>query len=46
MLYKGSYRAGYVSGGFLDHGVQKDMVAFKKLMKSQMLGLSFTAIEG
>ncbi len=46
MLYKGSYRAGYVSGGFLDHGVQKDMIAFKKLMQSRMLGLSLTANEG
>ena len=46
MLYKGSSRAGYVSGGFLDHGVQKDMVAFKKLMQSRMLGMSFTANEG
>ncbi len=46
MLYKGSSRAGYVSGGFIDHGVQKDMIAFKHFMKSRMLSLTFTANEG
>ena len=34
-LYRGSFRAGYASGGFLNHGVQKDMIAFRDLLKSQ-----------
>lgn len=46
MLYKGSVRAGYASGGFLDHGTQKDMVAFRDLMQSQFVQLSLTANEG
>ena len=36
MLYKGSFRAGYAEGGFLKHGVQKDMIAFRELLKTQM----------
>lgn len=46
MLYKGSLRAGYASGGFLDHGTQKDMIAFRNLMQSQFVQLSLTANEG
>ena len=43
-LYKGSFRAGYAQGGFLEHGVQKDMIAFRDLLKSplgrQIMGAS------
>ena len=43
-LYKGSFRAGYAQGGFLEHGVQKDMIAFRDLLKSplgrQVMGAS------
>ncbi|WP_308368333.1 MULTISPECIES: FAD-dependent oxidoreductase [unclassified Microbulbifer] len=46
LLYKGSLRAGYASGGFLDHGTQKDMIAFRDLMQSEFVQLSLTANEG
>lgn len=45
-LYKGSSRAGYASGGFLDHGVLKEMVAFKDVMKTRLLTNTLTANEG
>ena len=32
-IYSGSYRAGYAEGGVLKHGVQKDMIAFRDLLK-------------
>jgi monoamine oxidase len=32
--YTGSTRAGYASGGFLSHSVQKEMIAFKELLQS------------
>ena len=35
MLYKGSTRAGYGSGGFLDHGTTKDVVALRDLLKAR-----------
>ncbi len=34
-LYTGSTRAGYASGGFLEHGVQNDMLAFRDLLQSR-----------
>ncbi len=46
MKYTGSDRAGYVSGGFLEHGVQKEMVAYKKLMQSRLATVGLTANEG
>ena len=36
MLYKGSTRAGYASGGFLDHGSKKDVIALRDLLKSRL----------
>lgn len=45
-LYKGSFRAGYRSGGFLDHGVQRDVVAFSELLKSSFMREVLTANEG
>jgi monoamine oxidase len=45
-LYKGSDRAGYVEGGYLDHGIQKDVVALKHLLKSGYMRMAFSANEG
>jgi monoamine oxidase len=46
MNYKGSNRNGYVSGGFIDHGVQKEIIEFKHLMKSRLISQTLTANEG
>jgi len=47
MLYEGSYRAGYASGGFLDHGTKNDMVAFRELLKTRLArGLMVTTDVG
>ena len=35
-----------MKGGFLDHGVQKDMVAFRELLKSSYLSNALNANEG
>ena len=35
-LYTGSLRAGYASGGFLKHGTQKDIIAFRDLLKTRL----------
>ena len=45
-LYKGSFRAGYAQGGFLEHGVQKDMIAFRDLLKSRLGRQIMGASEG
>ena len=45
-LYEGSFRAGYKSGGFLKHGVQKDMIAFRDLLKSRLGRQLLSANEG
>jgi len=36
MLYRGSVRAGYATGGFLDHGTTKDAIALRDLIKTQL----------
>ena len=36
MLYRGSVRAGYRSGGFLDHGSKKDVIALRDLLKTRL----------
>ena len=36
MLYKGSTRAAYGTGGFLDHGTTKDVIALRDLLKTQL----------
>ena len=36
-LYKGSTRGGYAHGGFIEHGVQKDVVAFAELLKTDFM---------
>lgn len=46
-LYRGSFRAGYASGGYLDRGVQKDMIAWRDLLKSRIAGpITLSANEG
>lgn len=45
-LYKGSFRAGYASGGFLEHGVQKEVIAFSEILKSNMGRRLLNANEG
>ena len=46
MKYTGSNRNGYASGGFIDHGVQKEIIEFKHLMKSRLIGNTLSANEG
>jgi len=46
LRYKGSARAGYVSGGYLEHGVQKEMLAFSELLKSRYINNVLNANEG
>ena len=45
-LYQGSFRAGYAEGGFLKHGVQKDIVAFRDLLKTRLGRQLLNANEG
>jgi len=45
-LYKGSSRSGYKTGGFIAQGVQKDIIAFRDLLQTQMGGRILTAYEG
>lgn len=35
-VYRGSLNAGYASGGFLAHGVQKDIIAVRDLLKTRL----------
>lgn len=45
-LYQGSSRVGYESGGYLTHGVQKDIIAFRDLLTSPMGRVALSAYEG
>ena len=45
-LYRGSFRAGYAKGGFLHHGVQQEIVAFRELLKSRFMNSMLSANEG
>lgn len=45
MLYKGSVRAGYAKGGFLDHGSKKDVIALRDLMKTRIANNVFTTTQ-
>ena len=45
-LYRGSSRTGYASGGFLRHGVQKDMIAFRDLLKGSVGREALVGFEG
>lgn len=44
--FRGSDRAGLVSGGFIEHGIQKEMVSFRELLKSRYIGSAMNANEG
>jgi monoamine oxidase len=46
MLYKGSDRAGLVNGGFLEHGAQKDMMAFRDLLQTRLARNMLSPNEG
>lgn len=45
-IYKGSLRAGYADGGFLEHGIQKDILSLTEILKSRYLASSLAANEG
>ncbi|MDA1371046.1 MAG: FAD-dependent oxidoreductase [Proteobacteria bacterium] len=45
-LYRGSLRTGYASGGFLTHGVQKDMLAFRDLLTGRVGRNALAGFEG
>jgi monoamine oxidase len=45
-LYKGSFRAGYAKGGFIEHGVQTEVVALHELLKSRFMNSALSANEG
>ncbi|MCY4357599.1 MAG: FAD-dependent oxidoreductase [Gammaproteobacteria bacterium] len=45
-LYRGSLRAGYATGGFLEHGVQKEIIAFRDLLKTPLGRVLISANEG
>ena len=44
--FTGSGRAGYASGGFLDHGTHRELVAFRELLKSRYINTALSANEG
>lgn len=46
MRYTGSTRAGYASGGFLEHGTPHEVIEFKKLIHGRYMRESLTANEG
>ncbi|MEX2130571.1 MAG: FAD-dependent oxidoreductase, partial [Pseudohongiellaceae bacterium] len=45
MLYRGSIRAGYATGGFLDHGSTRDIIALRDLLKSRLLRSALVTTE-
>lgn len=45
-LYRGSSRTGYKTGGYIADGVQKDIIAFRDLLQTQLGNQVFTAYEG
>jgi len=45
-VYKGSFRAGYKSGGYLDHGIQKDVVSLHEILKSSFSRMALNSNEG
>ena len=45
-LYQGSLRAGYASGGFIEEGVQKDMINFRDLLQSRRGQMLLSENEG
>lgn len=45
MLYKGTVRAGYKTGGFLDHGTYNDVIALRDLLKTQLMDSVMTTTQ-
>jgi|TARA_B110000438_G_scaffold276559_1_gene298453 monoamine oxidase len=45
-LYRGSSRTGYKTGGYIVDGVQKDIIAFRDLLQSQLGSRIFSSYEG
>ncbi len=46
MLYKGSVRAGYASGGFLKHGTHHPAIALKEILSTPVAPVALEANEG
>ncbi|MFV8819773.1 flavin monoamine oxidase family protein [Haliea sp. E17] len=46
LLYRGSLRAGYASGGFLKHGEQREAIALRDLLQARFAGSALEANEG
>src|SRR5690606_9345402 len=44
--FKGSSRAGYASGGYLDHGVYRELADVRELLKSRYVSSALSANEG
>ncbi len=45
-MYRGSLRAGYAHGGFLEHGEQREAVALQELLRARFAGAALEANEG
>lgn len=45
-VFDGSFRSGYATGGFLDHGTQFETIALKELLKTPFLRQALSANEG
>lgn len=45
MLYRGTTRAGYATGGFLDHGTKNDVVALRDLLKTRLANSVMTTTQ-
>lgn len=46
LKFVGSSRAGYVSGGYLEHGVHREVAEFRELLKSRYINSVLSANEG
>lgn len=45
-VFKGSTRSGYAHGGFIEHGVQKDVTDFSELLKTDFMRMILSQNEG
>jgi monoamine oxidase len=45
-VFKGSTRSGYAHGGFIEHGVQKDVADFSELLKTDFMRMILSQNEG
>jgi len=44
--FKGSSRAGYASGGFLEHGVYRELLSLQEVLKSRYVNSALSSNEG